>query len=179
MGGRWYKPYVGRGHAHLDATMDAAAAAGMSYGDYVAMITHLVTVSVPKHLREAPTMFERLNGAVPARPLKRNFTPPAAENPAEANIRTDRVITEPPTRPEFTLAESYANRDFVPAPWLEGKRRTAGLRKATMSRLCGVDKNTYIRWERDARLPKALTQYVSDLLDYHINYGDAEIITDE
>lgn len=52
----------------LDKCLATAKVGGMSYGCYMALAKRPVRVTLPAHLVFAPTIFERLRGAIPPNP---------------------------------------------------------------------------------------------------------------
>ena len=153
-------------HKHLDKTIEQANAAGMHYGAYVAQQTHPVVVVVPKHLKDAPTMFERLAGAVPPPAPEYEHLPPVMPRVAEVK----RDIPDPPQCPVYNSSDMHGEGKMIAAPWMQGKRLTARLSQGALARMIGVRRATYYKWEKAQQLPQVLAGYVSELLDYHINY---------
>ena len=68
----------------LDKCLATAKAGGMSYGCYMAMAKRPVRVTLPAHLEFAPTIFERLRGAIPPNPPAYEHIQQAALEPEEA-----------------------------------------------------------------------------------------------
>lgn len=141
-------------HAHLDKMADEALAAGLTYGKYVAQKTHPVVVDVPAYLKYAPTMFERLAGAVP---------PPAPEWEKKAQRKTEKKIQG-----------EKIPAGYVEAKWLKPKRRAAKLTTAAMAELCGIHRNTLVSWETAERMPIGMLERVTKVLDDKINYPDGK-----
>lgn len=65
----------------LDKCLATAKAGGISYGCYMAMAKRPVRVTLPVHLEFAPTIFERLKGAIPANPPTYGHIQQAAMEP--------------------------------------------------------------------------------------------------
>lgn len=150
-------------NAHLDKMASEARAAGMSYGKYVAQQAYPVTIIVPDYLKSAPTMWERLAGAIP---------PPAPVREKKRKGKKERAVM-PSLPPRPNVDANYAMElGYAAAPWLRPKRRVAGLSLLKLADICGVSHQTIWRWERTERVPEAFAEYVSQVLDAYINFGN-------
>ena len=144
-------------HAHLDKMADEALAAGLTYGKYVAWKTHPVVVDVPAHLKYAPTMWERLEGA----------TPPPAPVYTERRRPVRLVAVNLPERPDVEY-HNIKSMGYDDAPWLQPKRKAAGIPGDRLAELCGVSRKTIMLWEKEERVPVVLAEYISKVLDAYI-----------
>lgn len=151
-------------HQHLDESIDAARAAGMTYGKYVASQSKPVIVVIPKHLKDAPTMFERLAGATPPPAPKYEHVRKAERRPMEG-IRPE-LPPRPNVDPNHTMAQGVTD-----APWLRPKRRAAKLSINRLADICKISYKTLWRWEDSGRIPTVFVEYVSEVLDAYINFG--------
>ena len=153
----------------LSKTAQAAVAAGYGchYGQYVADTQRPVVVKVPEYLKDAPTMWERLAGAVPPEAPKparvHTNKPNAAQSETSGAAGTYRVITElhlPEPMPERL---EYGNFDPQRAYPLAEKLAMYGLTVADIRRYTRMSDMAVSYWKRRGRVPQC---YVAPLDAY-------------
>lgn len=128
----------------LDECAAKGRAAGLSYGAYMAREMHATRVIVPEHLKDAPTMFERLAGAVaPDAPIYEHVQLALPE------------IEEEPEEPEKQEQVS----------WMQEMRIAAGVTVKEIAKLCGVYRRSAYRWDETGRMSESRKKQIREYLE--------------